>query len=199
MNARLTKPQLLEVVRDAVTLSGWQCMVLSVKHPFRLRIYNPEDKRFDVLVYIWNCTHGGGSARAADEFRIQLTGVVPSVDPSVTTLLLGWHGGYQVFVAFDIQKHSGQASASPSMQIKEDTLTQAHRNAFSRYQRQNNEIAIAFRPEFFVEYALCATSLHKAGEANKDLELLNILPAVTDAQIDGIANAKRHQVIAQIT
>ena len=199
MSRRLGKTQLLAVVAQAIERSGREALIVSDKHPFLIRIHGPEDRGFDVLVYIWNCTHGGGSARAADEFRIQLTGVVPSVDPSVTTLLLGWHEGYEVFVAFDINKHSGQASASPSIQIKEATLAQAHQNAFARYQRQNNEIAVAFRPEFFVEYALSAASLHKGGEAAKDLSLLNKLPDVTNAQIDAIANVARQRIVAQIT
>lgn len=94
---------------------------------------------------------------------------------------------------------SGQASASPSIQIKEEALAQAHQNAFARYQRQNNEIAVAFRPEFFVEYALSADSLHKGGEAAKDLSLLNKLPYVTNTQIDAIANVARQRIVARIT
>ena len=198
MSSRLGKTQLLAVIAEAIERSGWDVLIASNQHPFRIRIHGPEDRGFDVLVYIWNCTHGGGSARSADEYRIQLTGVVPSIDPSVTTLLLGWHEGYEVFVAFDIGKHSGQASASPSIQIKEETLAQAHKNAFARYQRHNSEIAIAFRPEFFVEYALSADSLHKGVEAAKDLSILNRLPEVTDTQIDAIANVARQRIVARI-
>ena len=199
MISRLGKAQLLTAVARAIKRSGWDFLIISNQHPFRLRIHGPEDRGFDVLVYIWNCTHGGGTARAADEYRIQLTGVVPSVDSNVTTLLLGWHEGYEVFVAFDINMHSGQASASPSIQIKEDSLAQAHQNSFARYQRQNKEIAVAFRPEFFVTYALSADSLHKGGDAAKDLSLLNKLPNVTDTQIATIANVARQRIVAQIT
>ena len=134
-----------------------------------------------------------------DEYRIQLTGVVPSLDPQVTTLLLGWHAGYEVFVAFDIDRHSGQASSSPSIQIKEETLSQAHQNAFAHYRRHTGEIAIAFRPEFFVDYALSSTALHKPGMASKDLALLDRLDAVSEREIEAIPNPARQRVIAQIT
>ena len=195
----LGKNQLLEVILQAVDQSGWQALILSSRHPFRLRVHGAEERGFDILVYIWNCTHGGGAARAADEYRIQLTGVVPTTDPTVTTLLLGWHAGYGVFVAFDLDRHSGQASSSPSIQLKEETLSQAHQNAFAHYRRHTGEIAIAFRPEFFVEYALSSKSLHRSGAAAKDLDLLNDLNDVSDSDIRAITNPARQLVVSQIT
>ena len=194
----LNAQQLLAVVLDAVDQAGWQAITLSARKPFRLRIHGGEDKGFDVSVYIWNCTHGGGSARAADEYRIQLTSVVPALEPGVTTLLLGWHAGYGVFVAFDIARHSGQDSASPSIQVNEETLSQAHTKAFAQYRRGNGEVAVAFRPEFLVDYALSAKSLHSIGAASKDMALLNQLSEVSDAEIAAIPSAKRRIVIAQI-
>lgn len=195
----LDQNELLGVLLRAVEESGWQALTLSSRKPFRLRIHGPEDRGFEVLAYIWNCTHGGGAARADDEYRIQLTGVVPAVAPDVTTLLLGWHAGYGVFVAFDIDRHSGQASSSPSIQLKEETLSQAHQNAFAHYRRHTGEIAIAFRPEFFVDYALSSRSLHKTGAAARDLTLLDDLSSVSEGAIDAITNPVRQKVIAQIT
>jgi putative restriction endonuclease len=195
----LGKNQLLDVILKAIDQSGWQSLALSPRHPFRLRVHGPEERGFDILVYVWNCTHGGGRARAPDEYRIQLTGVVPITDQAVTTLLLGWHEGYGVFVAFDIDRHSGQASSSPSIQVKEETLLQAHQKAFALYPRDTGEIAVAFRPEFFVEYALSSTALHKTGAAAKDLALLNDLNAVSDGEISAITNSERQRVVAQIT
>ena len=195
----LTKNQLLDVILQAVDQSGWQALIRSSAKPFRLRVHRTEERGFDILVYIWNCTHGGGAARAPDEYRIQLTTVVPTTDPKLTTLLLGWHAGYGVFVAFDLNRHSGQASSSPSIQLKEEALLQAHNNAFAHYQRHTGEIAIAFRPEFFVEYALSSKSLHKSGAAAEDLDLLDDLNAVTDSDISAITNRERQLVVSQIT
>ena len=61
MNERLGKRQLLDIVLQAVDQSGWQALTLSAPHPFRLRLYSAADRGFDVLVYIWNCTHGDGT------------------------------------------------------------------------------------------------------------------------------------------
>lgn len=198
MAERHSKKQLLDVVLSAVESSGWQTLLMSEKHPFRLRVHGAEDRGFDITVYIWNCTHGGGAARAADEYRIQLTGVVPELAEGATTLLLGWHDGYGVFVGFDIARHSGQASASPSIQVKEETLSHAHQNAFALHPRQNNEIAVAFRPEYFVDYALSSTALHQRGKAEKDLSLLNGLATLTEGQISAVGNTSRKKIVAQI-
>lgn len=194
----LTPKKLLEKILWAVAESGWSAIILSSQKPFCLRLYRDDGKGFDVHVYIWNCTHGGGSARAKDEYRVQLTGVVPNVVAGELTLLLGWHSGYEVFVAFDMKKHAGQDSYSPSIQVKEETLQQAHTSAFATYYRQNGEIAVAFRPEFLVEYALNSESLHLMGAATKDLSLLNKLDSLTDSEIVAVTNQERQTVISQI-
>ena len=81
--------------------SEWRAIIIdSRKKPFKFRLFRGDEKGFNIRVYIWNCTHGGGSARAKDEYRVQLTGVVPSAVEGEVTLLLGWHSGYEVFVGF---------------------------------------------------------------------------------------------------
>lgn len=198
MASPFTSKQLLEQILRGVDEGGWQALILDSQKPFRLRLFRGDDKGFDVRIYIWNCTHGGGAARAKDEYRVQLTGVVPIVATGEVTLLLGWHSGYEVFVGFDIKKHDGQASQSPSIQVKEDTLQNAHSRAFAIYRRQNGEIAIAFRPEFLVEYALNAASLHSTGKAAADISLLNSLDTLTESQISAVKNQQRQIVLSQI-
>ena len=198
MISTLNKKQLLEQILNAVDLSGWRSIVLDDNKPFHLRIFRNDEKGFNVNIYIWNCTHGGGSARAKDEYRVQLTSVVPNLVAGESTILLGWHGGYGVFVAFDMTKHDGQDSSSPSIQIKEDTLQNAHAHAFAIYRRSNSEIAVAFRPEFLVDYILNAASLHKTGAASTDMSLLNHLDTLTDAEIGTVTNNERKIVLAQI-
>lgn len=194
----LSLKQLFERVLRAVDDSGWQALILSSRKPFRLRLFRGDEKGFDVRIYLWNCTHGGGAARAKDEYRVQLTGVVPSEAIGEVTLLLGWHSGYEVFVGFDIKKHVGQASQSPSIQVKEETLQSAHTRAFAIYHRQNGEIAVAFRPEFLAEYALNASSLHMTGKAATDMSLLNSLDTLTETQIVAVKNQERQVVLSQI-
>lgn len=198
MAAHLSKKDLLGIVLRSIDDSGWRSLIESSKHPFKLRLFREDQRGFDVQVYIWNCTHGGGAKRAEDEYRIQLTGVVPNTHPGVTTLLLGWHDGYDVFVGFDIAKHKGQDAQSPSIQVKEATLADAHQNAFAIYQRHNNEIAVAFRPEFWVEYALNSKTLHETGKAARDLALLNSLESITAEQIDSVKSKERQTIITQI-
>ena len=194
----LNPKQLFERVLRAVDDSEWQALILDSHKPFRLRVFRGDEKGFDVCIYIWNCTHGGGAARAKDEYRVQLTGVIPSTVDGETTLLLGWHSGYEVFVGFDIKKHDGQASQSPSIQVKEETLQSAHTRAFAIYRRQNGEIAVAFRPEFLVEYALNSASLHLTGKAAADMSLLNNLDTLTETQIVTVKNQARQVVLSQI-
>jgi putative restriction endonuclease len=194
---RLGHNELLKQVLRAVDESGWQSIILDANKPFRLRLFHSENKGFDVRIYIWNCTHGGGAARAKNEYRVQVTGVIPSVTPNETTLLLGWHSGYGVFVGFDILKHDGQSSQSPSIQVKEEALLDANARAFSIYRRQNGEIAVAFRPELLVDYALNSTSLHLTGKAAVDLSLLNSLDTLSETQIATVKNQERQTVLSQ--
>jgi len=161
-------------------------------------VFRGDERSFNLCVYIWNCTHGGGSARAKDEYRIQFTGVVPEIHAGEVTLLLGWHDGYGVFVGWDINKHNGQDSKSPSAQVKEDALINSHGHAFSIHRRHNGEIVVAFRPEFLMDYALNAKSLHKTGKAAEDLSLLNSLDTITDDQIDAVVNKERRTILTQI-
>jgi putative restriction endonuclease len=135
--AILSKKQLLGLLLKAVDASGWQVLVLDSDKPFGMRLFRNDEKGFDIYIYIWNCTHGGGKARAKDEYRIQFTGVVPTIHVGATTLLLGWHDGYEVFAGWDITRHSGQDSESPSAQVKEVALANAHTNAFSIHRRNN--------------------------------------------------------------
>lgn len=190
--------QLFEQVLRAVDASGWQALVLDSRKPFRLRLFHGDENGFDVRIYLWNCTHGGGAARAKNEYRVQLTGMVPSEVIGEVTLLLGWHSGYEVFVGFDIKKHVGQASQSPSIQVKEEALQDAHNRSFSIYHRKNDEIAVAFRPEFLVEYALSAASLHLTGKAAADMSLLNSLDTLTESQIVAVKNQDRQVVLSRI-
>jgi len=56
----------------AVKGSGWNAIVLSSEHPFKLRIFRG-DQRVVTLCYIWNLTHDG-YPRNPNELRIQVTG-----------------------------------------------------------------------------------------------------------------------------
>lgn len=172
--ARHRKYDLLDHIVQAVNDCGWNVLYVSdiSNHPFVIKIYN-ESESYLVRIYIWNLTHGGGIKRPKDEYRIQITGTdqfVKNIDE--TTLILGWWSEIGVFAGFDFNKHSGKLGFSPSIQIREESLRKAHINGISACDKGNKEIAIAFRPDFFVEYLRNLEQLHKFGESEKDFEIL---------------------------
>ncbi|MBI1785198.1 HNH endonuclease [Candidatus Sumerlaeota bacterium] len=200
MSVPLRKSELLDRVLAAIESSGWQALVVERNHPFLLRVFKRDEQGFlNLRLYIWNCTHGG-KHRAEDEYRVQLTGVVPAAEKGETTLLLGWHEGYRVFVGFDIRKHKGQASASPSIQVKEGSLLNAHNHAFAAYDRANGEIAVCFRPEFIVSYAGNLAKLHGLSVKDKaEVKILNAVDEVGEDEIEAtIRNTERREVLASI-
>jgi putative restriction endonuclease len=196
MAPTLRKSELLETLLSAVEAGGYQALVTRETHPFRLTILKADEKEsLEATVYIWNCTHGG-KTRSADEYRVQLTGVVPQIAAHGRTLLLGWHERYGVFVAFDITKHDGQASSSPSIQVKEDVLLAAHTKSFAAYDRGNVEVAIAFRPEFFVEYVRQVPRIHgQHGAINPYIAALNDVAHLSDSDIEALPKQRREVVV----
>ncbi|MDP4264829.1 MAG: HNH endonuclease [Bacteroidota bacterium] len=168
------KYELLDNIVQAINESGWNVLYAgdTSQHPFLLKIYK-EDESHLLRIYIWNLTHGGGAARAADEYRIQITGVIHFEQrEGEKTLILGWWEPVGVFAGFDFYKHNGHLGASPSIQIKEENLRNALINGFSACDKGNNEIAIAFRPDFFVEYVQDLENLHQLGASAKDIEVV---------------------------
>jgi putative restriction endonuclease len=196
--AQLSKTQLLERILSALSEAGWSASPLEKNHPFLIRAASPAGDFVEFRVFIWNCTHGGGSRRAKDEFRIQFTGKMPRRFPGVPTALLGWHDGYEVFAAWDIRKHDQQTSKSPSAQIKEDALSRAHAEAFATHTRDNDEVAVAFRPEFLIDYVLSSISIHSGGQAKRDFALLDRVPDLTEADIAKVSNSERRWIIGTI-
>lgn len=180
MASRHRKHELLDLLIQSIKDDGWNIIYLSDPkyHPFRLKIYN-DTTTFNIRIYIWNLTHGGGAMRPVDEYRIQITGVDHfELEPDGKTLILGWWQEGGVFAGFDYNKHIGTLGFSPSIQIREEALRKAYRNGIAPWTKENNEIAISFRPDFFVEYIINLESLHSFGESSSDL---NILEEVTES------------------
>lgn len=166
------KNDLLYFVSQAVQESGWNIIYLNNEHPFKVKIYNGDESYF-VKIIIYNISHGGGRRRAANEYRIQLKEPELVPEPPYRTLILGYYGELGVFAGWDFSKHIGRPGYSASFQIKSENLNTASVTGFSPYNKGNNEIAIAFRPDFFVEYVRDLTTLHTFGEVERDFEVLN--------------------------
>jgi putative restriction endonuclease len=173
--ARLPKRVLFEKVEDAARASGWNVLLLSRanEHPARFRVFR-DDERLTLRVYIWNVSHGGGEARPAHEYRIQITGIERfQPEPDGRTLILGWYDDLGVFAAFDFRHHRGRLGASPSMQISENALEEAARNGLAPYNRGNGELAIAVRPDAFGVYIQNLDALHATGTVPAELDVLS--------------------------
>ncbi len=200
--ARLNKRDLVDRIEKAVVESGWNVLYLSSAdvHPFHLQIYrNSESYRSQV--YVWNITHGGGKARPQDEYRIQITGV-DHFDQVVgeKTLVLGWWAEAEIFAGFDARKHWGILGSSPSFQIREQCLRDAYLYGFSPCDKGNQEIAIAFRPDFFADYVRNLEALHSFGDLAQDLETLGAVsrnPEINDEDIQ-VVDEQRKQVVRSI-
>ena len=131
----LPKGQLFQKVLSAIQASGVDAKVISGNHPFQLLLSYDGITEF-VRVYIWNVTHGGGRARAADEYRIQITGVNRiRTGTNFRTLLLGWDERHQVFVGYNAGRYETFGS-SPSLQVRDGTLSSAARQGLAVQQKE---------------------------------------------------------------
>lgn len=197
------KYDLLDQVVQAINESGWNVLYTASEdeHPFHLQVYK-ENESYKIAVYIWHLTHGGGPARPRNEYRIQITGVKQfQIFPNEQTLILGYWQEAEVFAGFDVRKHRGLLGHSPSIQIREEFLRSAYVSGFSPCDKGNNEVAIAFRPDFFVEYLRNLESLHDFGQAPdalRALEDVSLNPEINDAAIQ-IPDVGRREIIVSVS
>lgn len=157
------KNDLLEAVENAIEQEGGTMNNLDRDtHPFVFSLL-VNNTNYDIKLYIWKVTHGGGSKRPKDEYRIQITGVSNFTKDSndQKVLILGWYEELEVFIAFDHSRHTGELGKSPSMQIKEDTINRALVHGFANVDKGNGEIAVAFAPLFFIKYLQNIDDWHK--------------------------------------
>lgn len=171
------------------------------RHPASYTIVYRDGDLSRVLLYIWNMTHGGGAARPAHEYRIQITGVSRFENlPGEKTLILGWSEDFEVFAGFDYHRHAGALGASPSMQISRDALRAAQVRGFAPNEKGNGETAIAFRPDFAAAYVEHLAALHGTGAVPVEAKILERISrdpeAVADDEIEAaVAPARRVEIV----
>ncbi|MBG1231394.1 HNH endonuclease [Aestuariivirga litoralis] len=204
--ARLTKSELLRSVEHAFQAGGWSVLYLTKagEHPARYRITKNGESSFTVKVFIWNISHGGGSARSASEYRIQITGINPmQFIPEVggKTLILGYWQQEEVFAGFDVRFHSGLLGSSPSIQISEDALVSANQNRFSTHRKETGELTVAFQPDFIGTYAQNLEPLHDVGSIRTEVLVLSNMTkdpqAISDEVIELSFSEPRRYAITQ--
>lgn len=176
--ARLSKHDLLLEAERGFEEGGWDILFLSRtrEHPARYRITRGA-RSFTVRIYVWNITHGGGHRNAA-EYRIQITGLNPNQFVSEVggkTLILGYWANESVFAGWDYNFHTSALGGSPSMQIGEVALLAANQHRFAPHQKENGELAIAFRPDFIGDYVENLDELHASGHVPREVALLTLM------------------------
>jgi putative restriction endonuclease len=200
---RLSKSQLLDRIILAIRTSGWDVLIISPagEHPVELNVFSGDTKLL-LLCYIWNLTHGG-YPRDPNELRIQITGVDEiELREGDRTLLLGWSEPLGVFAGFDATKHQiPMAGRSPSLQIRREALEKAGVNGFYPQSRGNDEIAVAFRPDFFIPYVLQADELHRTTAAASEARILEKVAKEEpgETELSDIPAGERKQVLQTFT
>jgi putative restriction endonuclease len=199
MTTRVSKSDLLQRIIAAIKASGWNAIVLSAEHPFGVSLFRG-DQRVVALCYIWNLTHGG-YPRNPNELRIQVTGVDHfRIEEGAKTLLLGWEEAEQMFAGFDVTKHLiSMVGRSPSLQVRRETVNEAKSKAFFPQTRDNQEIAIAFRPDFMATYIQELEELHKTAQQPEEMrQLERIANTDIEREINDIPAGPRKTVLQQI-
>jgi len=88
---------------------------------------------------------------------------------------------------------------SPSLQVRRETLDEAKSKAFFPQTRDNQEIVIAFRPDFFAAYVQELEELHKTAQRPEDLrQLERIANTDIEREIRDIPAGPRKTVLQQI-
>lgn len=166
---------LIESVLNAIQQSGG----MGVYTSDNIRIHPREfavqylDETFSLWVYIWTLTHGGRPS-LPDEYRIQMTSVSSPLrlNPNGYTALLGYFPARDMFAGFDIQGHRTFTTGSPSVQIDISAIDTALQDGLAFHEKENREIAVAFRPDQFLNYIRNANILHELGTDTPTLDLV---------------------------
>jgi putative restriction endonuclease len=157
---------IVEAIADAFAEAGAAAALISDarQHPRRFFVGSGQ-LSFALWAYVWTLTHGGGAARPRDEYRIQLTGVVPPLplNPDGPTVLIGYEPNLRCFAGFDLRKHVTFSRKSPSIQVNINALRASLRDGFAFARKGNDEIVVAFRPDQILSYCANVDELHTFG------------------------------------
>lgn len=105
-----------------------------------------------------------------------------------------------MFAGFDSTKHlAPMVGRSPSLQVRRETLAEGKAKGFYPQTRDNQEIVVAFRPDFFAAYVEELEALHNTAQHPEDLaQLERIAASETEVEIRDIPAGPRRTVLEQI-
>jgi putative restriction endonuclease len=201
---KLSTPLLLKSITDALAENNASAVLVSPsrKNPRRF-VVQAGQNMFEMWVYIWTLTHGGGAARPKNEYRIQITGITPPLErnPSGPTLLIGYEPNLQCFAGFDLSKHRTFSTRSPSIQIPITALQNALQDGFSFVTKGNEEIAVGFRSDQFLAYAVNSEMLHAQGADAAAVDLLAKAASLEQISSDEMAQipADRQRIVQTVS
>jgi putative restriction endonuclease len=188
---------LINTILDAIQQSGGVGAYISRSartHPrkFAAQYLNRE---YSIWVYIWTLTHGG-RVNLPDEYRIQLTSVDSpfALNPDGYTVLMGYYPDLHMFAGFDLNRHRVFTPGSTSVQIGMSAIREALQNGLAFSVKTNMEIAVAVRPDQFLNYVLSANDLHRHGQDAQTLHLLQQAVRtedISDRDISALARGRR--------
>jgi len=200
----LPPSELVKAITDALDESGASAILISSLqgNPKRF-VVQQGTETFELWIYIWRLTHGGGAARPKNEYRIQLTGInsPPDLNPHGPTLLIGYETNTQCFAGFDLRKHQSFSTRSPSIQIPITTLNDALQHGFAFTTKGNDEIAIGIRSDQFLAYCLNAAILHREGANAQMVDLLtraSALDVISEAEVGQVA-PERERILREVS
>ena len=195
---------LIDSVLNAIQLSGGTGVYTSDNiriHP-REFVVQYLDETFSLWVYIWTLTPGGRPS-LPDEYRIQMTSVSSPLrlNPNGYTALLGYFPDRDMFAGFDIQGHSTFTVGSPSVQIDISSISTALQDGLAFHEKENREIAVAFRPDQFLNYILNANILHELGTDTPTLDLVVKAAKSEEIVSQDIASltAERRRIVTNVS
>ena len=168
MGVLLNKSDLLGLIYQAVSESGWSIIYLSKGHPFNVKVFRGSES-YQLRILLYNITHGGNH-RARNEYRIQIMSPV-EMEYGIKVLILGYQEKLGVFAGWDASKHKNP-KYSASFQIKEENLEHASIKGLSLCDKGNEEVAVAFTSGFFMEYVRNLEVIHEFGRSKEDFFIL---------------------------
>lgn len=193
--------ELVAAVLEAVHASGGSAVLISSlsRHPRQFALMRPGGGSELLWVYMWTLTFGGRPS-LPNEYRVQMTTVQSplQLNPAGATVLIGYEPNLRMFAGFDLVKHRTFTPGSSSVQIDLRVVRQALQDGLAFDRKSNDEIAVAFRSDQFLNYVEAAPALHKLGRRPQTLELLrraSSLQVPSQSELEDLPDERRRIVV----
>jgi putative restriction endonuclease len=196
--------RLVSAIISAVQDSGYSAVLLNSprQHPRKFAVQFDDGNYRVVWVYAWTLTHGGRPS-LANEYRIQMTTVSSplAINPDGPTVLIGYEPDLELFAGFDLDRHKVFTTGSPSIQIDIRTVRKSLQDGMAFDRKSNDEIAIGFRPDQFVNYVRESGTLHRLGRQSGTFRLLakaSSLEDIQETELENLTSKPRRQIVQKV-